>query len=223
MIDDRRHLPLLLSVLAVLALTGLTAEAQVCAGAPSFASGPTQVNVMGEFTSDAQTFGGGVGFGAPRDSGPLGFVSVGVTNVSDLDATATTFSGTFVYELAADQARRVFVCPGVGIGYSSGPDVDDVDISIFQWTAGAQVGVLATESGSVGVVPTFGLRIARARVTAKFLGVDESVSETFGIANIGVGLIFNKNMALTPAVAIPFSLEGGDAIFVVSFSVNFGR
>jgi hypothetical protein len=213
-------------VLGAVAFCGITAApaaAQICAGSPSFGSGPVQVNLGGDFGSNAQQFGGGIAFGTRSESGPIGSLSVGVLNVSDLNSTATSFSGGFGYEIPAGAAKRVFVCPNIGVGYSSGPDIGDINVSMLQVTGGGQVGVVATQTSNVAVVPTFGVSVARGRVNLEFLGEEETASDTFGIANMGVGLIFNGNMALTPVVAIPFSLEGGDPSFRIAFSVNFGR
>jgi hypothetical protein len=73
------------------------------------------------------------------------------------------------------------------------------------------------------VVPTVGMEIRRASASGEFLGVEETASDTYALANLGVGLVFNSRMALTPMVAIPFGLEGSDALFGVAFSMHFGR
>jgi hypothetical protein len=212
-----------LAVCFVATLTASQVEAQVCAGSPSFASGPIQVGIGSQFTGNAQQFGAQVGFGAAQETGPIGSLSVGLTNVSDLDATATSFGGQLGFELAGDEDSRVFLCPSLGVSYLTGPDIGEVNTSAFEWGVGGQVGLLAADAGIIGVVPTVGLRIARVRATAEFLGVEETMSDTYGAAHVGVGLVFNKSMSLTPAVSIPFGLEGGDAAFMISFAANFGR
>ena len=44
-----------------------------------------------------------------------------------------------------------------------------------------------------------------------------------GLASVGVGLIFNRNVAIIPEVLVPFSAGNGDAIFSIQFLFNFGQ
>jgi hypothetical protein len=168
-------------------------------------------------TSEGQAFVGGFGFGAHSPRGPRGFVSVGAANVDGADSAPVLIGGAFAYELEGGDSR-FFVCPGAGVSYSSGPDLEGLDVSVFEFGGGGQVGVVATRS-TVNVVPTFGIRMLRARASA----LSVSVFESYGLANLGVGLIFNNSMALTPTLLIPLGLEGGtNAAFSLAFSVNFG-
>jgi hypothetical protein len=218
-----RFIRVIVATAALWAIAAPSAFAQLCAGSPSYASGPMQLNMGGDFTSGSQQFGGGIGFGAQEESGPFANVSLGIINSSDLDAKATHFGGGLGYEIPNAAGSNVFVCPVMSMGYTSGPDIADVDVSVLQFGAGAQAGFVAFESGNMSFVPTLGLGLARARVKSTFLGQDATVSDNFGLFNIGLGIIVNRTMSLTPAVTFPFGLDGGDASFRIGVAVQFGR
>lgn len=73
------------------------------------------------------------------------------------------------------------------------------------------------------VVPFFGLSAIYQRFNTEIGGVESSASDSGGVADLGVGLIFNRTVAITPLVSIPFSTGGSDAIFTLRLSFNFGR
>jgi hypothetical protein len=43
------------------------------------------------------------------------------------------------------------------------------------------------------------------------------------VANLGLGLVLNQNIAIRPNVAIPLGLDGSDATFGVTVGFNFGQ
>ena len=218
-----RFVRVIVATAALSAMAAPSAFAQLCAGSPSYASGPMQLNMGGDFTSGSQQFGGGLGVGAQEESGPFANLSLGFVNASDLNAKAASFGGSLGYEIANAAGSNVFVCPVVSMGYTSGPDIGDIDVSVLQFGAGGQAGFVAYESGNLSFVPTLGLSFARARVKSSFLGQEGTVSDNFGLLNVGVGVLLNRTMSLTPAVAFPFSLEGGDPSFRIGVAVQFGR
>jgi hypothetical protein len=73
------------------------------------------------------------------------------------------------------------------------------------------------------VVPTFGLAAAWQRVTAEFRGAEQHQSDTFGVANLGVGFILDRRVGITPRISIPFSVSDSDVVFTLSLAFNFGR
>jgi hypothetical protein len=73
------------------------------------------------------------------------------------------------------------------------------------------------------VVPTFGLSVIWNRVEAEIGDTERSDSDSSGRARIGVGLIFNRNVGITPSVSIPFSSGSDDAVFDLQLTFNFGR
>ena len=198
-----------------------SAEAQLCAGLPSFRDQPMQVGLAASFTDGARGVGGTFAFGGESLFAGAG---VSVLNFSDLDSLATDVSAFVGADLQADTDGRVFLCPSGAVGFGVGPDLGAVDISTAALRGGGQVGVIASDQSGLLVIPTFGLFAIYSNVTAEFGGSEESSSDTSGLANLGVGFVFNRNVGITPSIAIPFSAAGGsDVIFTLQFTFNFGR
>jgi hypothetical protein len=207
-------------LIATLLISAAPAEAQLCAGSPSFRAQPYLTGLTAGFTEGAHGIGGFFGTGGES---LFAIGSIGVLNYRDLDALATQISGTVGAELDVSQNRRVFVCPVANIGFGAGPDVGGVDISTFSLGAGGEVGVIAYEVDNLMVVPTFGLLVDYSRINAEFAGNDESASDTSGRASVGVGFIFSEAIGLTPAISVPFSAAGSDPTFVIQLSFGFGN
>lgn len=212
----------LVSVCAAIALLGAVspAEAQLCSGAPSFAQAPYQVGVGAAFRDGAQGFGGQFAAGGTALFAGAG---VAVLSFSDLDATQTNiniFAGT---DLGVDENDSVFFCPLASFGFGVGPDIGPVDVSTFSLRGGGSVGVIASSTDMLMVVPTFGFAAAWQRVTVEAGGMDTDESDSYGVANLGVGFIFNRLVAITPGISIPFSVADSDVTFTIGFAFNFGQ
>jgi hypothetical protein len=210
-----------LCVVSILAMANL-AEAQICTGAPTFRDGPFQVGLIAAFTEGAQGVGGT--FAAGGESLFAG-AGVSVTGFDDLGSNATAVDAFAGAEFVADSQNRVFLCPVVQVGFHSGPDVGDIDVSGFDLRGGGSVGVIAAESNDIDlqVVPFFGLAAAYQRVTVDFGDDEITTSDSGGIATLGLGLIFNRNVGITPQVSIPFAVGDSDVVFAIRLTFNFGR
>jgi hypothetical protein len=206
-------------VAVVILAVASSASAQICSGNPSFRNGPYQVGITAAVTDGAQGVGGTFAGG-----GESLFAGVGlsVLNYSGIDARSTTVSGFGGAEFATDDRNTVLFCPVAELSFGVGPDIGAVDISTLGLQAGVNVGVVASDAGGLMVVPTFGLAAVVQRVSADFGALETSDTDTGGVANVGVGLIFNRNVAVTPRLLIPFSTGSNDVIFTVTLSFNFG-
>jgi hypothetical protein len=207
-------------VLCLVFLSAGSAEAQLCAGAPSFRDNRFQAGVTAALRDGAQGVGGSFGGGGEDIFAVAG---VSVLNFSDVDSSATSVSGTIGADLQADQGGRVFVCPLGQIAFGVGPDIGPVDVSTLTLSGGGSVGVVASQTDALTVVPTFGLFAVHTRLTAEVGGSETTDSDPSGLASVGVGLIFNRNVAIVPEMLVPFSAGNGDAIFSIQFLFNFGR
>ena len=195
-------------------------QAQVCSGAPSFREAPGQIDVSAAFSADAQAFGASATAGGRTAFGGGGFA---VTSFDGPLSTATSVSGTVGADLPVDRDERVFVCPFGSAAFTIGPDVGSINVNGFSVLGGAQVGVLAAESGNLRVIPTFGVALLYQRVTLDAPGFQPSAeSDTSGLATIGVGFVFNGRTGLIPAIVIPFAIPDPDVAFSLSFAFNFG-
>jgi hypothetical protein len=126
-------------------------------------------------------------------------------------------------EVATDRQNRVLLCPVVQLGFVAGPDLGPVEVSSMTLQGGASIGVIAVENGDAMVVPFFGLAALYQRVKTEIGDVENSASDTGGVANLGVGFIVNRTVGITPSLAIPFSAGGDDPIFTIRLTFNFGR
>jgi len=195
------------------------ASAQLCIGNPTFRDGPYQVGVGASFTDGLRTVDGTFAAGGESFFGGAG---ISVLNFTDLDERAaglTAFAGA---ELATDARNRVLLCPLASLAFVAGPDVGPVDVSSAALQGGASIGVVASQSGEMMVVPFFGLSVLYQRVSTEVGGIDASVDDTGGVADLGVGLILNRTVGITPLVSIPFSTGTDDAVFTIRFTFNFG-
>jgi hypothetical protein len=195
------------------------ASAQLCIGNPTFRDGSYQVGLGASFTNGLRTVDGTVAAGGESIFGGVGLSVLNFTDLDDRELGVTAFAGA---ELATDQNDRVLLCPVASLSFVPGPDVGPVDLSTAALQAGGSIGVLASQSGDMMVVPFFGLGLLYQRISTEVGGIDASVSDTGGVADLGVGLIFNRTVGITPLVSIPFATGTDDAVFTVRFTFNFG-
>jgi hypothetical protein len=200
-------------------LTAASAEAQLCAGNPSFANQPYQAAITAAFTEDAHGIGGEFGVGSESLFAAAG---VSVINFRDLDALSTQVSLAVGTDLATNQQQTVFVCPIASMSFGVGPDVGAFDVSTFTLGAGGSVGVIASQMNDLTIVPTFGLAAIYNRVTIEVADNDVTESDSSGRASVGVGFIFGENIGITPTLVIPFSVDNADPIFGIRLSFAFG-
>jgi hypothetical protein len=207
-------------VLLVLFLMAKSASAQTCLGAPSFREAPYQVGVGASFTEGLRQVDGTFAAG-----GETLFAGAGasVLNFTDLDQRTAGVSAFAGAELATDQRNRVLLCPIVRLGFLAGPDIGPVDLSSVSIQGGGSIGVIAAQDGDLTVVPFFGLAVAYTRLSTQIGDIEDSASDTGGVADLGVGLILTRNVGITPQVSIPFSTGASDAIFTIRFTFNFGN
>jgi hypothetical protein len=196
------------------------AEAQICAGMPSFAEAPYQAGVSAGFREGTQGFGGRFAGGS---SSLFAGGAVSILSFSEVESTQTNISAFAGADLGVDQSDRVFVCPIGSVAFGVGPDIGDVDVSTFAVQGGGSVGVVASSTSALMVVPTFGLAAGWQRASLNGAGIDTSGSDAFGVASLGVGLIFNRRIGIAPGISIPFSVADSEVAFTIDFTFNFGR
>jgi hypothetical protein len=109
------------------------------------------------------------------------------------------------------------------MSFGVGPDVGAIDVSTFTLGAGGSMGVIASQTSTLAIVPTFGLAAVYNRVTVELAGNDVTESDSSGRASVGVGFIFNQNVGITPTLVIPLSVDNADPIFGIRLSFAFGR
>lgn len=211
---------LMACVLLLTLVAAKPASAQICLGAATFRDAPYQAAVAASFTEGVREVEGSFAGGGESVFAGAGVSVVRFTPGNERTAGVSAFAGA---EFATDQGDRVLLCPVVRLGFLAGPDFGPVDVSSVALQGGASVGVIASQQGDLMVVPFFGLSAVYQRVSTDVGGIESSASDTGGVADLGVGLIFNRTVAITPLVSIPFSAGGSDAVFTIRLSFNFGR
>jgi hypothetical protein len=208
------------TIVLLLLLSSSAAEAQLCAGNPSFTNQPYQVGLTAAFTDDAHGIGGDFAAGGDEFFAGAG---VSVINFRDADVTSTQVTAFGGADWAVNQSQTVFVCPVAHVGFGAGPDFGNVDVSTFRLGAGGRIGVMASSSTELMVIPTFGLTAEYTRVDFEVGNVDDSEGDSSGEASFGVGFVFNRNIGIVPEISVPFSAGNSDPVFSVRFSFAFGR
>lgn len=211
--------------LALLGMANAPAAAQTCQGLASFTKAPIQVTANGQFTDLSNSFGATVGYGVP--AGVYGTVGVSRTSFDGVDASSMGLAARAGYQMAVGKTGQVHVCPNASFGIGMGPDDDigGVDGSSRSATVGVAVGTTFDASPRMKIVPTAGLSYAYGNTKAENDTGAElfSISDSYGLAQLGVGIILDSHISIRPSVDIPVGLDGSDATFGLTLGYHFGR
>ena len=210
--------------LALLAIVRSPAVAQTCMGLASFSAAPMQVTANGQFSDLSNTFGATVGYGIP--SSAYGNLGVSTTSVDGVDGSQLGIAARAGYQMALGKSRQVQVCPNASFGLGMGPNDDaaGVDQSGRSATVGLNVGTVMGANPRMKIIPSVGLSYAYGKQKAE----DDAgatlfeVSNSYGLAQVGVGIVLNQNISIRPSVDIPLGLEGSDPTFGLTLGYNFG-
>jgi hypothetical protein len=211
----RRSLVVTLALLAIVRAT--PAVAQTCMGMASYSTGPVQVAGHGSFVDGANQFGATVGYGLARSV--FGNVGIATTSWDGADASLN-FGGQVGYQMQMSKAQ---ICPVASLSLGNGPDGAGLNRSTRSAMVGLAVGT-AFGTSRMQIVPTAGIGVENlhANVEDTGTGISASGSDTHGIANLGVGLIFNS-ISVRPGLTIPVGLDGADPTVNLTVGFNFGR
>jgi hypothetical protein len=209
--------------LALLAIVRSPAVAQTCQGLASFTSGKMQVSGHGQFTEGMNRFGAGVSYGLPASV--YGGAQISTTSIDGADASSLGIGANLGYQLALGQSGNVHVCPVASFELGMGPDDDALDInrSSNHANVGLSLGTTMGASPRMQIVPSAGLGLAYSKLKEDDGTTTTDVSDTYGLARLGVGFVFNKQIAVRPSVDIPLGLEGSDPTFGLTVAYSFGQ
>jgi hypothetical protein len=210
--------------LALLAIVRSPAVAQTCLGLASFSGAPLQVTGHGQFSSGVKNFGGAVGYG--MQSGLWGNLGAETMSIDGATSHPLRIGAQAGYETALGKSRNpISICPNASFTIGNGPDDVNFNASTQDMTLGLNFGtVLGGSNPRMKIVPTAGISWAHTKLSAKNdAGTDlGSASESYGLAQIGVGLVMNQTISIRPSVDIPLGLDGSDARFGLTLGYNFG-
>jgi hypothetical protein len=210
--------------LALLAIVRAPAVAQTCQGLASFSKGQMQTTGNATFGNGMDTFGATFGYGQP--GGAFGSAGIGTTSIDAFSASSFDLGVAGGYQMTAGRTKKMHVCPVANFGFGMGPKNvggSGVDMSRTMGGMGVAVGTSLPGSPKMQIVPTGGLGLAYLKVKADNGTTSQSASDTYGLLNLGVGFIFNSQIAVRPLIGIPLGLNGGEASFGLTVGYNFGN
>jgi len=131
------------------------------------------------------------------------------------------------YQVSLNKSGTVQLCPEASVGFVLGPkniDGSGQDFSETDAAAGAGIGVLASHSAQVDVVPTASVIFEHSNQKFKdnLTGTTASTSVSFEVIELGLGLVHRHQLTLKPSLAIPVGLPDGSAYFTVVLAYSVG-
>jgi hypothetical protein len=212
--------------LALAAMVNAPAVAQTCQGLASFSAGQLQVVGNAQFPEAAKIWGASITYGMP--SGIYGGADLSSTSFDNDGGSSLGIGAHAGYQMKLGQSGKIALCPVANLALGMGPDDDEAELNSS--STDAHFGLaLGTEMGStrqLRILPTAGLGLQYSKFKAEIgqgQGSEIEGSETYGLARIGVGFVFNQQISVRPTIDIPVGVEGGaDPVFGLSVGYNFG-
>jgi hypothetical protein len=213
--------------LALLAIVRSPAVAQTCQGLASFSAGQMQVVGSAQFPEGGNIWAGSFSYGTPSGI----YAGADLSNLSiDNDGGSSLGIGAHAgYQMKLGRTGKMNLCPVASLNLGMGPDDDAADLN------GSSTDVhfglaLGTEMGStprMRIVPTAGLGVQYTKLKLEDTGPGGSTfeaSETYGLARLGVGFVFNQQISVRPTIDIPVGSDLiNDPTFGLSVGYNFGN
>jgi opacity protein-like surface antigen len=212
--------------LALAAMVNAPAVAQTCQGLASFSAGQLQVVGNAQFPEAAKVWGASVTYGMP--SGIYGGADLSSTSFDNDGGSSMGIGAHAGYQMKLGQSGKINLCPVARLALGMGPDDEANDLN--RGTTDVHFGLaLGTEMGStrqLRILPTAGLGLQYSKFKEEDTSANGDTfeaSETYGLARIGVGFVFNQQISVRPTIDIPVGVEGGsDPVFGLSVGYNFG-
>jgi len=213
--------------LALLAIVRSQAVAQTCQGMASFSAGQMQVAANAQFPQGGNVWGGSFSYGLP--SGVYGGADISTTSFDGISANSLGIGAHAGYQMKLGRTGKLNLCPVASLALGMGPD--DADLNINSSSTDVHFGLaLGTDMGStprMRIIPTAGLGLQYSKVKIEDTapgGTTVDGSETYGLARLGVGFVFNQQISVRPTIDIPVGSDLiNDPTFGVSVGYNFGN
>lgn len=208
--------------LALLAVGNAPAAAQTCLGLASFSHGKMQVSGNGQFTDGSNRFGAGFNYGLPASV--FAGAQISTTSFDGVDASSLGIGANVGYQLSVGKSSNIAVCPTASFEIGMGPDDDALNINASSNHAnvGFSLGTTMGSTPRMQIIPTAGLGLAYSKLKLDDGTSTTELSDTYGQARLGVGFVFNHQIAVRPSVDIPLGLEGSDPTFGLTVAYSFG-
>jgi outer membrane protein with beta-barrel domain len=214
--------------LALLAIVRSPAVAQTCQGLASYSAGQLQVAGNAQFPEGAKVWGGSLSYGLP--SGIYGGADLSTTSIDNDGGSSLGIGAHAGYQMKLGRSGKMSLCPVARLALGMGPDAEAGNSSVDNSQTDAHFGfALGTEMGTsqqMRILPTAGLGLQytkfKTEITGPGAGTTE-VSETYGLARLGVGFVFNQQISVRPTIDIPVASDlVSDPTFGITVGYNFG-
>jgi hypothetical protein len=212
--------------LALLATVGSHAVAQTCQGLASYSAGPLQASGQAQFPTGATIWGGSLSYGLP--SGLYAGADLSNTSIENNGGNSLGIGAHAGYQMKLGRTAKVAVCPVAHASLGMGPDdkAANINSSTTDLGFGLALGKEMGATQQMRIIPTagFGLQYNKVKVedTAPGGSTIEG-SDTYALARLGMGFVFNQQISVRPTVDIPLGSDfNSDATFGVSVGYNFG-
>jgi hypothetical protein len=210
-----------LATLSLLLIAG-AANAQLCTGAQPFARRPVQLRAAASFDTAFKTVVGGIRIGG---RGAFGDLALGSSYIKAWDASSFVVGAIIAYQVALSSKGRIQFCPAASVGLKIGPhNIQDsgIDYGANEWGLGGVIGVLATHTGQIDLMPT--LSFTFVHVTQRLTDnatFTTSKSESAEFIDLGIGLVHRQQLSFKPNLSI--GLPGGATGFAFVFAYSLGH
>jgi hypothetical protein len=214
--------------LALLAIVRSPAVAQTCQGLASYSAGQLQVVANAEFPEARKVWGASINYGMP--SGIYGGADLSTTSFDNDGGSSLGIGAHAGYQMKLGSTGKINLCPVARLALGMGPDSEAGNTSINGSSTDLHFGLaLGTDMGAnprMRIIPTAGVGLQHTKlkeeVTGPGAGTNE-FSETYGLARLGVGFVFNQQISVRPTIDIPVASDVfNDPTFGVSVGYNFG-
>jgi len=211
--------------LALLAIVRSQAVAQSCQGMASFSAGQMQVAGNAQFGDLSNSFGAGVSYGLP--SGLYAGANLSTTSFDGIDQKSLGVGANVGYQMSVGKGSKISLCPVARLAIGMGPDdaASDINSSSTDMHFGLAVGTSMGTNPRMQILPNAGLGLSYTKFKVEDTGPGGSTaeaSETYPLARLGLGLIFNQQISVRPTVDIPISSDLNETSFGVTVGYNFG-
>lgn len=212
--------------LALAAMVNAPAVAQTCQGLASFSAGQMQVAGNAQFPEGGNVWGGSFSYGMP--SGVYAGADLSTTSFDGLDQSSLGIGAHAGYQMKLGRTGKMSLCPVAKLSLGMGPDdeANDINSSSTDVHFGVALGTEMGANQQLRILPTAGLGLQYSKLKIEDTsagGASIEGSETYALARLGVGFVFNQQISVRPTVDIPVGSDLiNDPTFGITVGYNFG-
>ena len=212
--------------LALLAIVRAPAVAQTCQGLASFSAGQMQVAANAQFPEGGKVWGGSFSYGTP--SGVYGGADLSTLSIDNDGGSSLGIGVHTGYQMKLGRTGKLNLCPVASLALGMGPDdeANDINGSSTDVHFGLALGTDMGSTPRMRIIPTAGLGLQYTKLKIEDTspgGATFEGSETYGLARLGVGFVFNQQISVRPTIDIPVGSDLiNDPTFGLSVGYNFG-